>query len=95
LYDKIVGKQLLNMNINEDLLEGASLLEPRSEFDAALIGFGEQFGRSNVAIYDTEKVVRVLKKQGMTTEEAIEFFEFNILGSCIGEQMPVFLTKFY
>lgn len=84
----------MSARINEELLEGAALLEPRSEFDSALIGFGEQFGSSNFAIYDTEKVIGVLKKQGMTVEEALEFFEFNILGSCMGEQMPVFLTKF-
>ena len=30
----------------------------------------------------------------MTYKEAVEYFEFNILGSYMGEKTPIFLTLF-
>ena len=29
----------------------------------------------------------------MTYEEAVEYFEFNVIGAWVGEQTPMFLTK--
>jgi hypothetical protein len=32
-----------------------------------------------------------MESEGMTREEAIEYFEFNILGAHVGEENPVYL----
>ena len=61
-------------------------------FDKAIIGVGCSFGRSNVLVYDTQKIIDILVgRDEMTEEEAREYFEFNILGSYNGPGMPVFV----
>ena len=60
----------------------------------ALIGICHQFGRPAVAAYDYDKVIEILKSQSMTHEEAVEFFEFNIVGAWVGEYTPVFIALY-
>ena len=60
----------------------------------ALIGICHQFGRPAVAAYDYDKVIEILKSQSMTHEEAVEFFEFNIVGAWVGEYTPVFFALY-
>jgi hypothetical protein len=61
-------------------------------FDAAFIGTGERCGQPTIAVYDREKCIEVLEKRdGMTQEEANEFFEFNVVGAWVGEQTPIFV----
>jgi len=58
----------------------------------ALIGIGTQFNK-RVAVYDTEAVLAILmERDGMTYEDAREFFEFNIVGAYVGEHTPVFVS---
>jgi len=61
-------------------------------FDAALIGVVERASQSTVALYDREKCIEILMKQGSSREEAIEYFEFNVAGAWEGEQTPAFAT---
>lgn len=61
-------------------------------FDEALIGTVERACQPPVALYDREKCVEILVRQGMTYEEAVEFFEFNTLGAWVGENTPAFAT---
>tara|TARA_R110000822_G_scaffold283024_1_gene404587 strand:+ start:122 stop:361 length:240 start_codon:yes stop_codon:yes gene_type:complete len=58
-------------------------------FDEAIIGVVERIGLQAVC-YDRSKVLSILAKE-MTEDEALEYFEFNILGSYVGETTPVFL----
>jgi len=45
-------------------------------------------------LVDSEKAIRIfIERDGMTEEEAIEFFDYNVIGS-FGEQMPVY-TRYY
>jgi hypothetical protein len=60
-------------------------------FDKAFIGTGSRCGCEDIAVYDANKCIEVLMKQGMTDEEAVEYFEYNVLGSWIGDITPVFL----
>ena len=63
-------------------------------FDEALIGIGVIFNRS-LATYDMRKCIDILiKRDGMTEEEAVEYFEFNVTGSYVGENTPVFVELF-
>tara|TARA_Y100000310_G_scaffold306160_1_gene347020 strand:- start:92 stop:379 length:288 start_codon:yes stop_codon:yes gene_type:complete len=63
-------------------------------FDDAFIGVGHRCGQPDLAIYDTEKILEILmERDGMTSEDAIEHFEFNIAGSWVGEQTPMMVFK--
>jgi hypothetical protein len=45
-----------------------------------------------IVVYDSAKVIDILiERDGMTHEEAEEFFSFNIEGAWVGEQTPVWL----
>jgi hypothetical protein len=61
-------------------------------FDEAIIGFVEIFSKT-IALYDKQKCIDILiNRDGMTEEEAIEFFEYNVTGSYVGEYTPAFAT---
>jgi len=62
-------------------------------FDDCVVGVVEQFGRPPIACYEKEKVIRQMVDDGMTEEEAEEFFEFNQIGAWVGERTPCFLTN--
>jgi hypothetical protein len=58
-------------------------------FDAAIIGLTEE---SPVrVVYDHDICVRVLMADGMSEEDAIEHMSFNVTGSHVGEQTPIFI----
>jgi hypothetical protein len=60
-------------------------------FEDALIGYGTRFSYG-VAVYSTSKCLDILmKRDGMTHEEAMEFFTFNVTGAYVGENTPVFI----
>jgi len=65
-----------------------------AEFEEACIGMCEQFGRPPVALYDYGKVITLLIRQGMTYEDAVEWFGFNIIGAWVGEYTPAFAVLF-
>jgi hypothetical protein len=60
-------------------------------FEDCIVGVGERFGGPPVAVLDLEKMLTQLEKDGMTRDEAIEYFEFNILGAHIGNENPVYM----
>ena len=62
-------------------------------FEDALIGVGVIFNRS-LATYDMRKCIDILIKRDGMTEEAVEYFEFNVTGSYVGENTPVFVELF-
>jgi len=60
--------------------------------DEALIGVAERINLGPVAAYSVEKIYEILmNRDGMTYEEAIEFFDFNIKGAWMGEYTPVYV----
>ena len=47
-----------------------------------------------VAVYDRDKCIDIfVTRDGMTHGEAEEFFEFNVIGACVGPKTPLFLTR--
>jgi hypothetical protein len=54
--------------------------------DDAVIGLDEQSGR---LVYSVSKCIAILQKDGMTEEDALEHFSFNISGAYVGEQTPI------
>ena len=61
-------------------------------FDDAFIGIGRQFGKG-LAVYDGFKCIQILIEEGMTEEEAEEYFQFNVEGAYVGENTPIFLEQ--
>lgn len=61
-------------------------------FEDALIGTGERCGQPTVAVYDREKCIEVLQGQGMSYDEAQEYFDFNVVGAWVGDQTPLFVN---
>lgn len=60
-------------------------------FEDCIVGVGERFGGPPMAVLDVEKMLTKMEKEGMTREEAVEYFEYNILGAHVGEQNPVYM----
>jgi hypothetical protein len=59
--------------------------------DEAFIGIATTFGEKIRAVYDISKVIDLLQRQGMTYEEAEEYFDYNVAGAYVGEQTPIFM----
>ena len=61
-------------------------------FEQALVGSSiSAFNREQVAIYDYEECIAVLMKD-MSEEDAIEHFQYNVIGSWVGEDTPIFIN---
>jgi hypothetical protein len=60
-------------------------------FDRAIVGVGRTFDGLLCAVYDIDKIIQILMKDGMNYDEAHEFFDYNIAGSYVGEQTPIFM----
>ena len=64
-------------------------------FDEAFIGVGENSEGNPVAVYSIEKCLNVLAEQFKDQEDpetdAIDYFEFNVRGSYVGEFTPMFI----
>lgn len=59
-----------------------------SGMDAAIVGVEYSSLR---LVYDVEKIVKVLMKD-MSREDALEYFEYNILDAYVGEMTPIFIN---
>ena len=62
-------------------------------YDDCIVGVVERLRQPNHLIYDVDKVLKKLMKQGMTSHEAQEWYEFNMVGAYVGETTPSFLYK--
>ena len=61
-------------------------------FDDALIGIDQV---DYVAVYDSDKCIDILMEDSdMNIQEATEYFEFNVLGSYVGEYTPRFIKLY-
>ena len=60
-------------------------------FDKAIVGVSQQFNSLSVA-YDKRKCIEILKKD-MSEDEAMEYFDFNIVGAYVGEHTPSFIER--
>ena len=61
-------------------------------FDDCLIGTAMSNSKI-VACYDVALIIKKLMSDGMTEDEAWEFFEYNQLNAYVGESSPSFLVR--
>ena len=62
-------------------------------FETAFLGIGYRED-APCAVYDTGKCLKSLMEDGMSWEEATEYFQYNVEGACIGKQTPIFIDSF-
>tara|TARA_B100001564_G_scaffold355385_1_gene367609 strand:+ start:765 stop:1025 length:261 start_codon:yes stop_codon:yes gene_type:complete len=61
-------------------------------FDEAILGMCIQFGTEPIVAYDYEKCLNILmERDDLTRTDAIDFMEFNVIGSYVGLHTPVFI----
>jgi len=63
-------------------------------YDDCIVGICERAGQPPVVAYDRGKVIGKLMGDGMTYEEAEEFFGFNQVGAWLGDSTPCFIASF-
>ena len=80
----------------EEILQRLSEINPEAiifdEFKEALVGYTENKNFSSVAVYDSEKCISLLIEKGHSLNEAVEHFDYNVLGSYLGSNSPIFVS---
>jgi len=62
-------------------------------FDDAILGIVERYNTEPVVLYDKEKCLELLVAQGIEdSEDAMEYFYYNVIGSWVGDKTPCFAT---
>lgn len=59
-------------------------------FDEAIIGYHHKL---NKLIYSVNGCIDILINEGMTQEDALEYFYFNVEGAYVGPQTPIWLNE--
>ena len=59
------------------------------KYEQAIIG---QDDASLRVVYSRDKIIDILAEE-MTPEEAVEFYEYNILGAYMGEMTPIYVSE--
>ena len=62
-------------------------------FEEAFMGVAMQFNNP-IPLFDYDKCLSILQKDGMSLSEAQEYFDFNVIGAWVGKGTPAFLFKF-
>ena len=62
-------------------------------FDEAILGMTyDMVVSEDRLIYSQKKCIEILvKRDGMTDEEALEYMEYNVLCAFVGQNQPIFL----
>jgi hypothetical protein len=62
-------------------------------FDDAVIGMAERINLGPVVAYSVSKIIDIMmERDKMSYEEALEYYDYNILGAWMGENTPIFIT---
>jgi len=60
--------------------------------EGALIGLGRRCSQPDVAVYSIPKAIAVLvRRDGMSEEDAREYLEFNSIGAWVGAATPIWV----
>ena len=76
----------------EMLLLGATA-EERKQFEPAIVGIAYRYDMTPIVAYDYDKVISIFARD-MGYEDAIEHFNFNMIGMGLGEATPIFIEVF-
>jgi hypothetical protein len=63
-------------------------------FEDAILGLAERCSQPHLVVYDAAKCLDILvERDGLSREEAEEYFSFNVTGAWMGEHTPLFLWR--
>lgn len=64
-------------------------------FDDAVIGYANDFTPFRL-VYSVSKCIEILKdRDGMSDEEALEYFTYNTSGAWVGENTPIWCWDYF
>ena len=76
-------------DIEEYVDDEALTLEPRDQFDKCIVGVTYN---GDKVVYSAELVIQALMEDSeMTEEEALDYFEYSVIGSYMGDGTPIFI----
>lgn len=83
----------MNLTIDDinEFAEGAIKL---TDLDQAIVGITEEFGKDTRILYSVKKILNIMMENGMSEEESLEYYNYNILGGYFGERNPIFLLDY-
>jgi hypothetical protein len=76
--------EIIEYYSDEELLQADGL-------DDAIIGVVSDFNSEIRLAYSTKLCLDIFMKQGMSHEEALEYFDYNVKGAYMGEKTPVWV----
>lgn len=63
-------------------------------FDSAVLGMSRGTLGEDVAVYSIDRCIDILvKRDGMSEDEAIEYMNFNVLDAYMGPMTPIFVYE--
>ena len=80
---KLIFEQMVDMNPDAMRMD---------DYDDCVAGIAVGF-KGSCLIYDMRKIINKMKKDGMTEDEAWEYFDYNVLGAWVGDYTPMFLAE--
>ena len=91
LYEQLMARRKKRQEELKEAIKNANEMAMLVDgHDDALAGYDTQ-GR---AIYFVDAIIgRLMQRDGMTHQEAIEFFDFNIAGAYVGEYTPIYMYE--
>jgi hypothetical protein len=82
------------ISVRERLADAYEGLLFADGFDAAIVGVAERCGADAVVVYDTWRCIATLmKRDGLSEEEALDHFHFNVQGAYVGPRTPMWLIR--
>jgi hypothetical protein len=60
-------------------------------FDAAVIGLEEKSGK---LIYSARKIIQILIEEGLSEEDALDHYYYNVEGAYVGDLTPIYCFDF-
>lgn len=79
-------RKIIEAHLNDD--EEVMLADG---YEEAFVGIARRFDGAPFAVYDRNKCIKTLNEQGLNSEEAEEYFQFNVEGAYMGENTPAFI----
>jgi hypothetical protein len=91
IYEELFARRKRRQEELKEAIENANEMAMLVDgHDDALAGYDTQ-GR---AIYFVDAIIGTLmQRDGMTQDEATEFFDFNIAGAYVGEYTPIYMYE--
>jgi|TARA_Y100000310_G_scaffold266155_1_gene277547 hypothetical protein len=75
----------------KERIEGMTVMDG---YEDCIVGICNRFGQEPIIAYDYEKIIQRHIDDGMTEDEAREYFDYNQIGAWVGDDTPCFIELF-